>query len=81
MLPRCAHHFDGLTLSHNVFVDICMKYLTHTSTPYGFLTLATLNKPVPAQDPRKSCKMIDTKIADFEILVRTNFREVCPDFI
>ena len=33
------------------------------------------------EDPGKSCKMIDTKIADFQILVRTNFGEVCPDFI
>ena len=34
-----------------------------------------------SQDPWNSCKMIDTKNADFRILVRTNFREVCPDFI
>ena len=25
--------------------------------------------------------MLDTKHADFRLLVRTNFREICPDFI
>jgi hypothetical protein len=33
------------------------------------------------EDPRKSCKMLDTKNAAFQILVHTNFREVCPGFI
>ena len=47
-----------------------------TQRSMGVLSVVRLE-----QDPQKSCKMIDTKNADLRILVRTNFREVCPDFI
>ena len=33
-----------------------------------------------SQDPRKSCKMLDTKKTDFRILVHTIFREVYLNF-
>ena len=46
----------------------------HLVTAY-FVTAAA------KRTPPKSCKMIDTKNTDFRILVRTNFRDVCSDFI
>ena len=33
------------------------------------------------EDPWNSRQMIDTKNTNFQIFVRTNFREVSPDFI
>jgi len=48
---------------------------------FGIWILCMGSITQPDQDPVNSSKMLDTKNADFRILVHTNFRRVGPDFI